>query len=156
MIDKMLKHQKMVTKNQEASLKSLERQMGQLSKQVSIERPSNSLPSDTIPNPKEECKTIQLRSGRTLISNNDTTRKQAENIKEPTEDEKQPKADEAKEQVVMPNKGTEKLKEKDNQPHSSKEVAQGQQQIGKSITPPLPYPQRILSTRKEAGMRKEP
>ena len=154
MIDKMLKHQEMVTKNQEASLKSLERQMGQLSKQVSIERPSNSLPSDTIPNPKEECKTIQLRSGRTLISNNDTTRKQAENIKEPTEDEKQTKADEAEKQVVMPNKGTEKLKEKDNQPHSSKEVAQGQQQIGKSITPPLPYPQRFNKEVKDQHFHK--
>ncbi|KAL4276458.1 hypothetical protein AHAS_Ahas20G0209200 [Arachis hypogaea] len=130
--------------------------MGQISKQVSVERSSNALPSDTIPNPKEECKAIQLRSGRALTSNNDTTRKQAENIKEPTEDENQTKADEDKEQDVMPNKDTEKLKEKNNQPHNSKEVAQGQQQMGKSITPPLPYPQRILSTRKEAGMRKKP
>ncbi|KAL4276467.1 hypothetical protein AHAS_Ahas20G0210100 [Arachis hypogaea] len=122
MIDKMLKHQEMVAKNQEASIKSLERQMGQISKQVSVERSSNALPSDTIPNPKEECKAIQLRSGRALTSNNDTTRKQAENIKEPTEDENQTKADEDKEQDVMPNKDTEKLKEKNNQPHSSKEV----------------------------------
>ncbi|XP_057755963.1 uncharacterized protein LOC130975156 [Arachis stenosperma] len=133
----------MATKNQEASIKSLERQIGQISKQISIEKPSSPLPSDTIPNPKEEYKAIQLRSGRTLMSNNDTTKKQTESIKEPTEDEKQTKADQAKEQVVVPNKNTEKLKEQDNQSHSSKEMTQGQQHIGKSITPPLPYPQRF-------------
>ena len=121
-------------------MKSLESQIGQISKKISIERPSSSLPSDTIPNPKEECKAIQLRSGRTLMRNNDTTKKQVESSKRPIEDEKQTKADEAEDQVVMPNKSTEKLKEKNNQPHNSKEVIQGQQQEGKSITPPLPYP----------------
>ncbi|XP_057719446.1 uncharacterized protein LOC130933854 [Arachis stenosperma] len=55
------------------------------------------------------------------MSNNDTTKKQTESIKEPTEDEKQTKADEAKEQFVMPNKST---KEKDNQPQRSREMTQ--------------------------------
>ncbi|XP_015960434.2 uncharacterized protein LOC107484347 [Arachis duranensis] len=150
----MMKHQEITNKNHEASLKSLERQIGQLSKQISVERPSSSLPNDTIPNPKEECKAIQLRSGRTLMSNNDTTKKQTESIKEPTEDEKQTKANEAKEQVVMPNKSTEKLKEKDNQPHSSRELTQGQQQIGKSIVPPLPYPQRFNKEVKDQHFHK--
>ncbi|XP_015960777.1 uncharacterized protein LOC107484747 [Arachis duranensis] len=150
----MMKHQEITNKNHEASLKSLERQIGQLSKQISVERPSSSLPSDTIPNPKEECKAIQLRSGRTLMSNNDTTKKQTGSIKEPTEDEEQTKADKAKVQVVMPNKSTEKLKEKDNQPHSSREMTQGQQQIGKSITPPLPYPQRFNKEVKDQQFHK--
>ncbi|XP_052112230.1 uncharacterized protein LOC127744000 [Arachis duranensis] len=154
LIDKMMKHQEITNKNHEASLKSLERQIRQLSKQISVERPSSSLPSDTIPNPKEECKAIQLRNGRTLMSNNDTTKKQTESIKEPTEDEKQTKADEAKEQVVMPNKSTEKLKEKDNQPHSSRELTQGEQQIGKSIAPPLPYPQRFNKEVKDQHFHK--
>ncbi|XP_052111901.1 uncharacterized protein LOC110277379 [Arachis duranensis] len=150
----MMKHQEIINKNHEASLKSLERQIGQLSKQISVERPSSSLPSDTIPNPKEECKAIQLRSGRMLMSNNDTTKKQTESIKEPTEDEKQTEADEAKEQFVMPNKSTEKLKEKDNQPHSSRELTQRQQQIGKSIAPPLPYPQRFNKEVKDQHFHK--
>ncbi|QHO01719.1 Retrotransposon gag protein [Arachis hypogaea] len=149
LIDKMLKYQEMTTKNHEASIKSLERQIGQISKQISVERPSSSLPSDTIPNPKEEYKAIQLRSGRTLMSNNDTTKKQAESSKKSIEDEEQTKEDEAKNQVVMPNKSTEKLKEKDNQSHSSKEVIQGQQQVRKSITPPLPYPQKFNKEAKE-------
>ncbi|KAL4343715.1 hypothetical protein AHAS_Ahas11G0106100 [Arachis hypogaea] len=49
-------------------MRNLERQIGQLSKQTVAERAPNALPSDTIPNPKEECKVIQLRSGRTLVN----------------------------------------------------------------------------------------
>ncbi|KAL4374291.1 hypothetical protein AHAS_Ahas05G0167100 [Arachis hypogaea] len=57
MMEKMIKHQELANKNHEASLRNLERQIGQLSKQ-SAERPTNSFPSDTIPNPKEKCKAI--------------------------------------------------------------------------------------------------
>ena len=88
------------------------------------------------------------------MSNNDTIKKQAESSKSAIEDEEQTKEDEAKNQVVMPNKSTEKLKEKDNQPHGSKEVTQGQQQIGKSITPPLPYPQRFNKEVKDQHFHK--
>ncbi|KAL4350364.1 hypothetical protein AHAS_Ahas10G0134600 [Arachis hypogaea] len=42
-----------------------------MSKQTATERPTNALPIDTISNPKEKCKAIQLRSGKTL--ENDTT-----------------------------------------------------------------------------------
>ncbi|XP_057747131.1 uncharacterized protein LOC130966357 [Arachis stenosperma] len=87
LIDKLWKHQEMTAKNQEASIKNMERQIGQFSKQFATERPSSSLPSDTIPNPKEECKAIQLRSGRTLGSNNDTAKKLVESSKKPTEAE---------------------------------------------------------------------
>ncbi|XP_057719804.1 uncharacterized protein LOC130934233 [Arachis stenosperma] len=150
----MWKHQEMTTKNHEASMKSLDGQIGQISKQIFTKRPSSSLSSDTIPNSKEECKAIQLRNGRTLMSNNDTTKKQAGSIKRPTKEEEQTKADEAKDQEVMPSKSTEKLKKKDNQPHSSKEVTQGQHQIGKSITPPLPYPQRFNKEAKDQHFHK--
>ena len=54
-------------KNQEASIRKLENQIGQLSRQIS-ERPPGTFPSDTVPNPKEQCKAIQLRSGR-LVEN---------------------------------------------------------------------------------------
>jgi len=33
-----------------------------------LERPPRTFPSDTVPNPKEQCKAIQLRSGR-LVEN---------------------------------------------------------------------------------------
>jgi len=54
----------------------------------------------------------------------------------------------------MPNKNTKKPKEKSNQLHSSKKVAQGQQQIGKSITPPMPYPQRFNKEVKDQHFHK--
>ncbi|XLT79728.1 hypothetical protein HN873_001481, partial [Arachis hypogaea] len=60
----IMKNQELTTKNQEASMKNLERQIGQISKQISVEKPSSSLPSDTIPNLNEECKVVQLRSGK--------------------------------------------------------------------------------------------
>ncbi|XP_057755829.1 uncharacterized protein LOC130975011 [Arachis stenosperma] len=88
------------------------------------------------------------------MSNNDTTKKQAGSSKRPTEEEEQTKADEAKDQEVMPSKSIEKLKEKDNQPHSLKEVTQGQHQIGKSITPLLPYPQRFNKEAKDQHFHK--
>ncbi|RYR77726.1 hypothetical protein Ahy_A01g002310 isoform A [Arachis hypogaea] len=57
-------------KEHEVIMKNIERQVGQLAKQA--ERPTNVLPSDTIPNPRdtekaikwEECKAITLRSGK--------------------------------------------------------------------------------------------
>ncbi|XP_057760551.1 uncharacterized protein LOC130980927 [Arachis stenosperma] len=132
----------MTAKNQEASIKNMERQIGQLSKHFATERPSSSLPSDTIPNPKEECKAIQLRSGRTLVSNNDTTRKQVESSKKLTN------AEEANDQDMVPNKNTENPKGEEDQPintHKKEEEAiQGQQKKEKNLTPPLPYPQSWL------------
>ncbi|MED6126742.1 hypothetical protein PIB30_081328, partial [Stylosanthes scabra] len=50
-------------KNQEASIRNLEVQVGQIAKQLS-ERPPNTLPSNTIPNPKEECTKKWKTSGR--------------------------------------------------------------------------------------------
>ncbi|XP_025640968.1 uncharacterized protein [Arachis hypogaea] len=44
-------------------LRNLEIQVGQLSKQA-LERPPNTLPSDTVTNSREECKVIHLRSGK--------------------------------------------------------------------------------------------
>ncbi|MED6225655.1 hypothetical protein PIB30_095694, partial [Stylosanthes scabra] len=46
-------------RNQEAAIRNLEIQVGQIAKQLT-EKPLNTLPSDTIPNPREECKTIRV------------------------------------------------------------------------------------------------
>ncbi|XP_057755921.1 uncharacterized protein LOC130975105 [Arachis stenosperma] len=47
-----------------ASIRNLEVQMGQLSKQIP-ERSASTFSSDTVVNPREDCKVIQLRSGKT-------------------------------------------------------------------------------------------
>ncbi|MED6140758.1 hypothetical protein PIB30_096512 [Stylosanthes scabra] len=46
-------------RNQEAAIRNLEIQVGQIAKQLN-ERPPNTFPSDTNPNPKEECKVIRV------------------------------------------------------------------------------------------------
>ncbi|KAL4381072.1 hypothetical protein AHAS_Ahas04G0096900 [Arachis hypogaea] len=157
-MDKMWKHQEMIAKNQEASIKNVERQIGQLSKQFATEKPSSSLPSDTIPNPKEECKVVQLRSGRTLISNNDTTKKPVESSKGPIGMEKSTDIEETNDQDVMPNKNPEKQKKKEDKPTNSQEreekLIQGQQQKEKAFTPSLPYPQRFNKETKDQHFHK--
>ena len=52
-------------KNQEALLKNLENQVGQLASFL-FERSQGFLPSNTEKNPKEEAKAITLRNGREL------------------------------------------------------------------------------------------
>ncbi|KAL4344106.1 hypothetical protein AHAS_Ahas11G0145200 [Arachis hypogaea] len=116
----MLKNQEITSKNQEASIRNLERQIGQLSKQAVIERPTSSLPSDTIPNPKEEYKAIQLRSGRTLGDDKEANKKPMESDKIIN------KKDEAnsKEEMTASKQAQEKLKEKDDQPQDPRKRKQ--------------------------------
>ncbi|XP_057440003.1 uncharacterized protein LOC130731798 [Lotus japonicus] len=53
-------------KNQEAAIKNLENQFGQLAKLIA-ERPQGKFPSDTIPNPKQEnASVVTTRSGRVM------------------------------------------------------------------------------------------
>ncbi|XP_057443902.1 uncharacterized protein LOC130736066 [Lotus japonicus] len=52
-------------KNQEASIKNLENQVGQISKQLA-ERPPGMFPSNTVPNPKENISVVTLRSGKVM------------------------------------------------------------------------------------------
>ena len=52
-------------KNQEASLKNLENQVGQLANLLS-KRSQGALPSNIEKNPREEAKAVTLRNGREL------------------------------------------------------------------------------------------
>ncbi|KAL4343951.1 hypothetical protein AHAS_Ahas11G0129700 [Arachis hypogaea] len=88
-MEKLMKNQEMANKNYEASLRNLERQIRQLSKQQPVERPSNTFPNNTILNPKEECKAIQLRSGKTLEDDTKVSRK--EGTKDEENDQKNSK-----------------------------------------------------------------
>ncbi|MED6166978.1 hypothetical protein PIB30_114691, partial [Stylosanthes scabra] len=49
-------------KNREATIRNLEIQVGQIAKQLTqiIEKSPNTLPSNTIPNPREECKAVRV------------------------------------------------------------------------------------------------
>ncbi|KAL4391289.1 hypothetical protein AHAS_Ahas03G0230200 [Arachis hypogaea] len=94
-------------------MKNLERQIGQLSRKAVIERPTSSLPSDTIPNSKEECKAIQLRSGITLVKDKETNKKLMDNDKRPAEKDEAISKEEDKQDQ-------DKLKEKDEQSQASR------------------------------------
>ncbi|MED6117825.1 hypothetical protein PIB30_113468, partial [Stylosanthes scabra] len=59
-------------KNQESALRNLENQVGQLAKDLGqLTKSTNTFPSDTVVNPKEECKVVTLRSGKVLVDNSD-------------------------------------------------------------------------------------
>ncbi|KAL4306595.1 hypothetical protein AHAS_Ahas16G0194000 [Arachis hypogaea] len=85
-------------------MRNLERQIGQLSKQPA-ERPTNALLSDTIPNSKEECKAIQLRSGKTLENDKVDSK---EGTKDEQNDQKESKK---KEKLQASKKGEQVLEE---------------------------------------------
>nr|XP_025616876.1 uncharacterized protein DDB_G0290301-like [Arachis hypogaea] len=104
-------HQEFANKNQETSLRNLERQIGQLSKQPA-ERLTNAFLSDSISNPKEECKAIQLRSERALEND---------------------KVD-SKKEVAAEEKDQEKLKKKEEEPQASRK--------GKKVMKEQPQEQR--------------
>ncbi|MED6215337.1 hypothetical protein PIB30_112598, partial [Stylosanthes scabra] len=90
-------------KNQEASIRNLEIQVGQIAKQL-VDKPTRTLPSDTIPNPREECKTITLRSSKKL---------QEEKTEVSTEAETTQDSPKTKQQKEAPNSSSKISKEKE-------------------------------------------
>ncbi|XP_015959625.1 uncharacterized protein LOC107483517 [Arachis duranensis] len=136
-----MKQQELTNKNNEASIRNIERKIGQLSTQAVIERPTSSLSIDTIPNPKEEYKAIQLRSGKTLV-----------NDKKPTENDEAS----SKNDATLNRDDQEKPEEGEKQPQISRKgkqimekSSQGHKQVEKNFTPPLPYPQRFNKETKD-------
>ena len=53
-----------LAQHSQAAIQNLETQVGQLARGAQA-RQQGTLPSDTVTNPKEQCKAISLRSGRT-------------------------------------------------------------------------------------------
>src|SRR3954462_13545036 len=91
-LEKRLEINEIKTQNHDATLKSLERQMGQIHGMLSQRQPGQ-FPSDTERNPKEQVNAILLRSGKQL----------EEKLPEVEEKEKEKKVveDEAHEEVVV-------------------------------------------------------
>jgi len=71
-------------KNQEASMRNLETQVGQLAKQLA-EQQSGQFFANSQPNPKEQCKAITIRSGKQVGS--DVNVKDIEDNNQTTGDE---------------------------------------------------------------------
>ncbi|MED6214470.1 hypothetical protein PIB30_103417, partial [Stylosanthes scabra] len=113
-------------KNQEASIRNLEVQVGQIAKQLD-ERTPNTFPSNTITNPKEECKAIQLRSGKKVEKKNEESAEDSSQVQQEKEDVTPPKAAEPVVQKIA-----EKEAPKQN-----------------SATTTVPFPQRLKAEKKD-------
>ena len=110
--------------NQQAAIKNLEIQMGQLANMVA-NRTQGSLPSNTETNPKEHVKTITLRSGKQLGE----------------QQGKEPVKEQVKEQTQEETVVKEKLKEKKEEPV-------------KPYNPPVPSPQRLKQSKDDKNFLK--
>ncbi|KAL4316181.1 hypothetical protein AHAS_Ahas15G0259400 [Arachis hypogaea] len=116
-------------KNQEASIRNLELQVGQLAKQF-IEKPKNALPNDTILNPKEACKVINLRSGKVVG-------------KEVMEDANNKQYEEAMEDSILDDA------QGSNSPIQSQKGKVLEKEKVKEYEPKLPFPQRFQKENKD-------
>ncbi|KAL4276280.1 hypothetical protein AHAS_Ahas20G0191400 [Arachis hypogaea] len=88
-------------KNQGAAISKLEAQVGSLSKQIQM--PTHTFPSDTMANPRRECKAITLRSGKVVEESLPSQRNQGEVENDPkTKNEEETPAPSPPKQVLKP------------------------------------------------------
>ncbi|XP_016168605.1 ABC transporter F family member 4-like [Arachis ipaensis] len=93
---------------------------------------------------EENCEDQQQEQVNYMHNQGSTNKKSKENDKKPAEKEEANN----KEEMTASKKDKEKLKEKDDQPQNLREgkqvmegPSQGQKQLEKAFTPPMPYPQ---------------
>ncbi|XP_015947338.1 uncharacterized protein LOC107472329 [Arachis duranensis] len=133
-------------KEHEATIKNIERQVGQLAKQA--ERPTNVLPSDTIPNPREECKALQLRSGKVVgeSSNKEAIKSKEKDIVEKQvegQDEEKASTSQSSKEAIKP-QGKPPSQENHHDDKGNVKPQQENKNEGvKAYVPKLPYPTRI-------------
>ncbi|XP_058745924.1 uncharacterized protein LOC131618781 [Vicia villosa] len=84
-------------KSNEAAIKNLENQVGQLSKQLSEQQPGASFSANTQTNPKEHCKAIVTRSGKEVNS--------GVNEEVIVEDKEEVIVEDEEEEVIVKNEG---------------------------------------------------
>ena len=130
-----------LAQHSQAAIQNLEVQVGQLARGAQA-RQQGTLPSDTIINPKEQCKAITLRSGKEVELPRGFGGKQGvvveDEVEEKVDEEErvEEKSEESVEEEVV-----EKEKQASAQPTSSNDTPQPSQV--KAFVPPIPYPQRL-------------
>ncbi|XP_058726277.1 uncharacterized protein LOC131597606 [Vicia villosa] len=145
-------------RSNEAAIKNLENQVGQLAKQLSEQQPGASFSANTQTNPKEHCKAIVTRSGKEVNS--------GINEKVIVEDEEEIIVEDEEEEVTAENEGEkseEKIeeelvekerKEKEEREKNDKKVKRNKKINENVSTIPLqhlPYPH--VQSRKEDARR---
>ncbi|KAL8529368.1 hypothetical protein ACS0TY_006696 [Phlomoides rotata] len=113
-------------KSTSSQIKNMEFQMGQLATTVGHMQNKGKFPSTTEPNPKEHCKTIELRSGtryqRPPLPNEYDEEKKEDEIEQEGEDDKVSEKDEDEEIAIF----HEDEKEKDMMKNDKKEMKRKQ------------------------------
>ncbi|XP_058747192.1 uncharacterized protein LOC131620205 [Vicia villosa] len=145
-------------RSNEAAIKNLENQVGQLAKQLSEQQPGASFSANTQTNPKEHCKAIFTRSGKEVNS--------GVNEEVIVEDEEEIIVEDEEEEVAVENEGEkseEKIeeelvekerKEKEEREKNDKKVKKNKKRNENVSTIPLqhlPYPH--VQSRKEDARR---
>ena len=137
-------------KNQEASIRNLENQVGQIAKQLA-EKPQGSFPSDTETNPKEHCKAITLRSGKTI------------KVQPKKNQEKEQETHGGKDEAEATTLSSNELVDSQGEEKDSKELKRGkkkEKELEENKTSELsphakiPYPQRLHKQKQEQQFSK--
>src|SRR4051812_29164474 len=128
-------------KSNEAAIKNLETQVGQLAKQLAEKQTGPSFTANTQTNPKEHCKAVVTRSGRVLESEVEKEVEEEEvriEKEKEMESEVEPKKNEG---VLVENESEEKSEEEEEKNREKKrKIKEGKKKV---MSPPvrnLPYP----------------
>ncbi|XP_061350561.1 uncharacterized protein LOC133295722 [Gastrolobium bilobum] len=125
--------------NQEASIRNLEIQIGQLSKQFS-ERAPGTFPSNTVVNPREHCNAITTRSG-TVIQHIEEQPEEKKKDGEETDEEK--KEEKQNDTIEVDKSIPEKAKKKLFKWEKKKAIERQNKPLDLSPYARIPYPQRL-------------
>ncbi|KAL3520160.1 hypothetical protein ACH5RR_018309 [Cinchona calisaya] len=129
--------------NLKVSTRNFEIQFGQLAR-LNNERPLEVLPSDIIPNPKEQCKVITLRSGKELeerVGRNSMKNGEQEGVEDENKEKEESSngQDKMMNESIMPN--SQSNEGKDPKCHEPKHVN-------------VPFPQRLRDEEKSKKFKK--
>src|SRR3954469_2966977 len=152
--EKRLESNDMLMKNQSASIKNLEMQMGQIHNLLS-NRPQGAFPSDTEKNPREQANAITLRSGKTY-DNPKVKDAQAEVSREKqhqAEKQKERELQAEKERVQAEAEAEEKARLEAEKEKERIRVEEGVKRY-QDIYDPLPFPGRLKKQAEEKHYKK--
>src|SRR4051812_8750798 len=152
--EKRLESNDMLMKNQSASIKNLEMQMGQIHNLLS-NRPQGAFPSDTEKNPREQANAITLRSGKTYDDPKEKDA-QAEVIKKKqlqAEKQKEKELQAKKERVRAEAETEEKARLEAEREKERIRVEEGVKRY-QDIYDPLPFPGRLKKQAEEKHYKK--
>lgn len=127
-------------KNNEAAIKNLENQVGQLAKQIAEQQPGPSFSGNTQINPKEHCKSIVTRSGKEVNSGMNDDVVVDDDLEVVVEREKEEMVVEVEKNELEEGLVEKKNEKKEEGEKKSKKNGKGKEQVNNIPIQNLPYP----------------